>query len=162
MNERKWTTRDVIGLVLAILAVAVFVAWTGTEATKYSTMQRSASTRAWQDGIGQVVGIPAKVTGGAKSYCAAITATTAQTTLATTTTYFRICATGGTASVTFGSNPTATTAVNGHDLIVGDGMCHTIEVTDAKAAVIGGYNGGTATAGGEICFLPLVSPGGTP
>jgi len=95
--------------------------------------------------------VPMAITGNAKSYCVAITAADVDFTLSTTSNYFKICATGNGAYLTFKDvAPGVTTAIDGFDMYVASGQCHVSAHAELLVAVIG------ATAGGFVCFYPLL------
>ena len=144
------------GLILGVMMVFL-VAWSGSAATSFSTMKLEDTTREYMEGAHQVVEMPTRVVGDAKSYCVAITGADADFTLATTSHYFNVCSYGNDAYLTFKDTaPAVSTAVNGYDVRIHSGSCMFLEIEEDLAAVIG------STAAGVVCFYPKTSPGGTP
>lgn len=80
----------------------------------------------------------------ATSTVAAITASSVQMDIPTTTKAIIMCANGNTAYLRFGSDPTATTSIGGYDFPLLEGTCtYPAVVTEAKVAVIGASAAGT-------------------
>jgi len=85
------------------------------------------------------------------SVCTALTTGSQQYTIPQTGDWYIIKVIGNTAYILGGSNPTATTAANGHVYPISSGEKLVVPISSAKIAFI------ASTATGEICFLRLNS-----
>ena len=74
-----------------------------------------------------------------------------QYTLPAANDYYLVCVTGNTASVLCGTNPTATTAKNGHFIKIPSGACVKMRLAGTKCAHI------APSAAGEICYVQFNS-----
>ena len=79
--------------------------------------------------------------------CVAITAGSVKYTLPKTGDWYLLQATGNTAYLLCGTNPTATTAINGHSIVAMEGTNVPHRLHGPKCAVIG------PSAAGQICFV---------
>lgn len=91
-----------------------------------------------------------KAADGLTTNCTAITASSQQVTLPKGGAWYYVKASGNNAYVLCGSNPTATTAVNGHFTVISEGETLLIRLVGPKCAHIG------TSAVGEICYVQLV------
>lgn len=82
--------------------------------------------------------------------CTAITNSSQQVTLQRGGAWYYVQARGNAAYVLCGTNPTATTAVNGHFAVIAEGETLLIRLSGPKCAHIG------SSTAGEICYVQLV------